>query len=285
MKKRIVTGILSLSVLLSGLCLSACEINTSLSKNTDDSALSEESSEPSATDDTEPTVDPFYQSLKDEAEKYMSSLVLGDADVTAETFGLRRGEVLYPTYEFDDYIYALLFKDISYSYGSYLTKDNSDYSLYVTAHIPDLMSCVEQVRNDRLFIYENGMDWILAATGPDRELQNQCFSDLMTAVFAEAVRRIEAGEYTETVLRTDCFTFHDNGDAWVFKGMPDFITMCDSTYMYKLIPVDPFTEYDMLSGVGTIFVQAGVVSEEALTAAQVVKAQEISELYAGDTET
>ncbi|MBO4927550.1 MAG: hypothetical protein J5379_04795 [Clostridiales bacterium] len=223
------------------------------------------SSDPSVTSDEEtaPSRD-ISSEMAAIADEYMSVLLMGDKEATAERWKLSEAEVLPSTYESDGSIYLTLCANSRYTYGTLSTSDYTNYNMDVTWEVPDIRGCIDEVLLDENFMYQVTQGWILAADDPDKEVET--YALMWNVIMLEACVRIKQGTYTGTVLVTDYFSFHDNGEGkWLCTRIPEFGKYCSKdSYMIRLSYMDPFSIYSMMQKYGTAMVANELITQEKL---------------------
>jgi hypothetical protein len=289
MRRRTSVMIAALTLAVS-MISSSCSLGSMPSRTSSVSSESESSSsEPSVTDyvhpfdtpvPTETTEVPITDKRILLAEDYMKVLSTGDFDAVSAYFGLSFRDMMEPVFDCYLDIFRVLFANLEYSYGSLFTTNYTDYSLDVTCKVPDIKSCVSIVLEDEEFMNEVSKEWILALVaefGSDESVT--AYAEMVNNILLEALRRIEEGEYTEKVIATGSFRFHDNGvEDWICSGTPEFVKMCaKDDYMWKLIYIDPISEYYLIERVGNLLVSDGTIMQKQLDTCLENKRKEIVE--------
>ena len=194
--------------------------SSSVSGDSVSDGLASESSSPADSDlsgdDGEDPADPSDPSsiMRNIAEGYMTVLQEGNIDATAELFKMREAELLPTTYECDETIYHALWANMTYLYGAVSTSDYVDYKLDVTCEIPDFRGCVNMIIEDETAMSYLTQDWILAMGDPQAEVE--AYAKMWNSILLAAAETIEQGVYTDKVMYTDSFSFHDNKDGnWI----------------------------------------------------------------------
>ena len=261
------------------LSVSSCSLGSMPSKSSQIGSIETDSSDMTGSDTTFPYYsyesseedNPEDRSITDTlkvlAEEYMKVLVLGDPAVTAQTFNLKDTDVLPPTYDYDQQIYQTVFTNLTYHYGPMITSDYIDCNLDVTCIVPDLRGCIEELLSDDAYMAVAARTWVasLVSVGDTEEtetVRKQMWDDLVS----EAMRRINDGEYTGTLMFTECFSFHDNGGGdWLCTGTPDFVKlMSQDGYMVRLTYIDMIAEYYIIENAGTQMVTDGELEQQKL---------------------
>lgn len=200
--------------------------------------------------------------LKQYADEYMSVLISGDMETTCAKFSLSKKEMLPPTYSNDEEIYHLLYANMTYSLGYTVRRSQQEYELSVTCYFPDLQECVKAVRQDETFMYEWSEPWVIAFVNSDHTQLSTSYDAMNEAVLKEAMRRIEAGEYTQRAMLTSSFEFHQNFDDWNCTKYPDFINfMSQDMYMERLGTMQTSEALDLIENFGPKFVQDGKIQD------------------------
>lgn len=201
--------------------------------------------------------------LSSEADYFMQILKDGNIEETSRAFRLNQDEMLPETYTIDSEIYKLLYTHLTYNYGFLMNQDYTDYMLDVTMTLPDLLSCVTVVREDVDFMNQAAENWILALDSGNAEDVMVYYRMMQEDIILEAIRRIEEGEYEETKLYTDYFTFHDNQGTWLVTHFPAFADICaQDRFLKKLGYMDPITEFQILENASQKLVDDGKLSSQ-----------------------
>lgn len=252
LKRTKIIGITSFLIVVS-MFMSSCSLGSIPSRTTSDSAFAEETSEPSDAKDSKTPEEGVDTDLKALAEEYMQILKEGDPSQVCSTFGLSLSDVLPPTYPCDKDLFKSLFANMTYSYGSLVTTDYADYDIAVDCTLPDVRGCVDEILKDELFMVEACKPWILAMCEQyDSEEVTLAYAAMKNDILVEALRRINEGEYTQTLMFSGNFTFHDNGGGkWLCKKIPDFVQICaKDNYMKKVGMINVMTEYTIIEEYG-----------------------------------
>ncbi len=249
LKRPKIMGITAFLIVVS-MFMSSCSLGSLPSRTTSDSAFPEETSDPSDTLDSETSEEKGIDTdLKVLAEEYMQVLCEGDPSSAALKFDMGYSDILPPTYPCDKEVFHTLFANMSYSYGTLVTVDHADYDLTVDCILPDIRGCVAEVLDDDTFMLDVCTPWILAMCDQyDSPEVSQAYADMKNTVLLEALRRINEGEFTDTLMFSSRFTFHDNGEGkWLCKKTPDFVLICGrDNYMKKLALISMMTEYSLV---------------------------------------
>ena len=213
---------------------------------------------------TETEGDPTIKAeLSSEADYFMLILKGGNIEEASDAFRLAQDEMLPDTYTIDSEIYKVLFTHMTYSYGILMNQDYTDYMLDVTMTLPDLLSCVTEVREDVDFMNQVAENWILALDSGDADEVMVQYRLMQEDTILEAIRRIEEGEYTNTKLYTDYFTFHDNQGSWLVTHFPAFADICaQDRFLKKLGLIDQITEFQILDNASQKLVEDGKLTEQ-----------------------
>lgn len=263
LKKSKTIGITALLVVVS-MFMSSCSLGSMPSRTSSDSAFSEETSDPSDQESSE-TSEEEGTDLKALAEDYMQVLKQGDPTQVCSTFNLSLSEVLPATYPCDKELFKTLFTNMSYSYGSLVTLDHVNYDIAVDCTLPDVRGCVEEIQKDQLFMVDACKPWIFAMCEQyDSEEVAVAYAAMKNDILVEALRRINEGEYTQTLMFSSCFTFHDNGDGeWLCKKIPDFVTVCGTdNYMRRVAMISMMTEYTIIEENGATLAILNMITVE-----------------------
>lgn len=200
-----------------------------------------------------------------QVEDYMAVLHSGDIEATCEKFKLEKNSLFPNTYECDEEIYRVLHTNMTYSYGSVLKEDEQDYDLEVLCNIPDLASCVSLVFSDEEYMVGASEAWVLALCEGDNDQVNETYKQMLENVITEALRRIDEGEYTESVTYNDYFSLHDNINNWNVLKFPDFITfMNQNQFMNNIAYRDINQSYELFCRVGSRLVEDGKLEQKVL---------------------
>lgn len=246
-------GITSFLIVIS-MFMSSCSLGSIPSRTSSDSSFSEETSAPSDPDASETSEEDSTDSdLKALAEDYLQILKQGDPSQVCATFNLSSTDVLPATYPCDKDVFKTLFTHMSYGYSAIVTFDNSDYYLNVDCTLPDIRGCVDEILKDQVFMVDACTPWILAMCeeyGSDEV--KQAYAAMKNTILVEALRRINEGEYTESLGFSSSFLFHDNGGGkWLCKKVPDFVCICGrDNYMKKIGLINMNTEYMIIEEYG-----------------------------------
>ena len=208
--------------------------------------------------------DPTIKSeLSSEADYFMQILQAGNIEETSRAFRLNQDEMLPETYTIDSEIYKLLYTHLTYNYGVLMNQDYTDYMLDVTMSLPDLISCVSEVRGDVEFMNQAAENWILALDSGNAEDVMVYYRMMQEDIILEAIRRIEEGEYTQTKLYTDFFTFHDNQGSWLVTHFPAFADICArDRFLKRLGMIDPIEEFQILENSSQKLVDEGKLTAQ-----------------------
>ena len=243
---------------------------------TDTTSQATTTADPSSTEETEDTsLKGQFQKMADE---YMDVLRSGDVKATSEIFGYLRNEILPAKYDCDEQVFSTVFKDVSYFYGPLITADHSNYDLEVTMKIPDIRSCEDLILEDEAFLNEAAKEWVqLLCDDYSSEEAQTAFLKFINDFILEAGRRISEGEYTETLLVSGTFRFHDNGEGnWLITKTPEFVRYCTQDYfMNRISYIDDITLYYIIQNSGKALVEEGTITQEQLDNVLLTKKNEI----------
>ena len=267
------------------LFVSSCSLGSMPSKTssmlssdipTDTSAVITTTVDPSSTEETEDTsLSGLFQKMADD---YIEVLRSGEVKPAADKFGYRRSEILTPTYACDEQVFSTVFKEISYSYGSMITSDNSNYDLNISVKIPDVRACVDTVLEDKEFMSEVAKEWVkLLCEDYSSEEAAEGYQKFKNDVILEALRRISDEEFTETVEVVGTFRFHDNGEGnWLVTKTPEFVRYCAlDHFMFRIGYIDDISLYYMIQNSGKALIEEGTISQEQLDNVLLTKKNEI----------
>lgn len=279
LKRTKIIGITSFLIVVS-MFMSSCSLGSIPSRTSSDSAFSAETSDPSETNDSETTEEEGVDSdLKALAEKYMQVLKEGDPSKVCSIFELSASDVLPATYPCDKELFKTLFANMSYSIGSLITMDYSDYDIAVDCTLPDVRGCVDEVLKDEVFMVEACKPWIVAMSEQyESEEVTLAYAAMKNDILVEALRRINEGEYTGTLMFSGSFTFHDNGGKWLCKKTPDFVGICGKdNYMKKVAMISMTTEYTIIEEYGATLAIVHTITVEKYKELVELKKNEIIE--------
>lgn len=208
------------------------------------------------------------QSLRDSADQYMAVLQTGDLSSVMDYFRISFREITEPMYECYEQVFRTLFKDVSYDYGSVLTSDYNDFDLSVTCKVPDIDACVDTVLSDEAFMNDVSADWVKAIVAEYNSMDALiAYEAMRNNILLEALRRIEEGEFTDVLVVSGSFRFHDNSgeNNWLCTRTPDFVRMCaNDYYMPKLVYIDPQSRLNLIIRVGSSLAEKGDMDRKAL---------------------
>ena len=259
--------------------MSSCSLGSLPSKTTSDSALSEETSEPSVTESEEGSEEESVETvLKGMADEYMQVLSEGKPYKVSSTFRKDLTDILPATYPCDKELFRTLFTNMSYNYGSLVTFDHADYVLDVNCTLPDIRGCFDEILDEPEFMIEVCQPWILAMSEQyDSQEVSDAYAAMKNTILEDALRRINEGEYTGTLSFANSFTFHDNGDGkWLCKATPEFAEICaKDNYMRKVSLISAMTEYSLILEHGATMAENGSITEEKYEEVLELKKNEI----------
>lgn len=251
--------------------MTSCSIptfsNSSMLDSTPDDALLDASSDEASEPDlqTEETEDPYYDQLIVQADAYMQVLQLGALQKTSSKFNISEDDLLPSTYPCDEEIYRVLFTHMTYYYGSMTQTNHQDYDLTVTCLIPDLQTCVKEVREDEEFMVTISEEYVIALISNDQDLAYDAYQTMNNAVLEEAIRRIDEEVFTNAIMYTDYFRFHDNIESWNCTRIPSFVTMLShDQYMKNLGNAYGAGLIELIRATGTKLVEEKKMSQKAL---------------------
>ena len=166
---------------------------------------------------------------------------------------------------------------MSYSIGSLITMDYSDYDIAVDCTLPDVRGCVDEVLKDEVFMVEACKPWIVAMSEQyESEEVTLAYAAMKNDILVEALRRINEGEYTGTLMFSGSFTFHDNGGKWLCKKTPDFVGICGKdNYMKKVAMISMTTEYTIIEEYGATLAIVHTITVEKYKELMELKKNEI----------
>ena len=281
-RRRISVMIVSISVAIA-LIASSCSLGSMPSKTSSSDTSSDETSDTcgvitdssisgnsSSSDDlsaTETGDHSLDYKLKEQAEKYMAVLSSGDLQGVMDYYKIIFREIMDPVYVCYEDVFRTLFSDLEYSYGAIFTTNNIDYDLTVTCKVPDIDACVDTVFADTEFMKSAASDWVTSIVADYESMETvYAFERMKNSILLEALRRIEEGEFTEKLMITGSFRFHDNGgkNDWVCIKTPDFVKRCARDYyMMKLVNIHPVMQLDLIRLTGESLIADGTIKQKA----------------------